>query len=778
MIFQGFINDLKDLWEKWDIQFFILASLSLQAFLILSAPLRKRTSNPFVVMPLWLAYLLADAAANFAVGLISKSQYTKSKDKNNPPISDLLAFWAPFLLVHLGGPDTITAFALEDNELWLRHLLQLIFQSGTAFYVFVLTLTHNDLWIPTLLMFLAGLIKYTERTRSLYLASTRRFRESLLTEPDPGPNYAKLMDEYFSKKESKLPTKIEMIPEPQRVIKTVDEADIKDLDDLEVIKHAYGFFLTFKGLIADLIFSFRERNQSRDFFLKRTPKDGFKVVEVELNFFYEILYTKIVVIQGKLGYCLRFLSISCVVVSSVLFSLTDKKDLKKVDIRITYALLGGGIALDVIAFFMVVLSYWTAIALTKSETPSWFTRLFRKILCVDRTRWIEDLPKPHPLRLRLVPPVLRRRWSQRLSQYNLINYCIYPRPKNAERLIGLVGLTNIFDGWKYVTKVQFTKELRDFIFEELRMKSRMADDLETAKEICLAKGDWVLGIEGCTTLLPYSIQTDYDESLILWHVATELCYSTDKGNEGNQKFRVIAKVLSDYMLYLLIMEPTLMSAVAGIGQIRFRDTCAEAKKFFKGRKVGKDDNRSCLKIGCLNKCFCCPKSQTGQAVQNASAVSGLTPEGQSCSCPNILGCFNKCRCKEKEVPGQKALDEEQVRACKSILAVNTEVKPVTVKGDRSKSVLFDACLLAKELQITEKEKGTDKWKILSKVWVELLSYAASHCRANSQAAQLSKGGQLITLVWLLMAHFGLGDQFQINEGHARAKLIVGNAAVT
>jgi hypothetical protein len=32
-----------------------------------------------------------------------------------------------------------------------------------------------------------------------------------------------------------------------------------------------------------------------------------------------------------------------------------------------------------------------------------------------------------------------------------------------------------------------------------------------------------------------------------------------------------------------------------------------------------------------------------------------------------------------------------------ILEVNTEVEPVAVKGDRSKSVMFDACILAKEL---------------------------------------------------------------------------------
>jgi len=263
----------------------------------------------------------------------------------------------------------------------------------------------------------------------------------------------------------------------------------------------------------------------------------------------------------------------------------------------------------------------------------------------------------------------------------------------------------------YIKKIPFTKELWNFIFDQLKKKSELADDPDTAKRICLARGDWVLQDSDWNSfgskLMPYVVDVDYDQSLIIWHIATDICNNTDidEDNNNNNDSREFCNILSDYMLYLLVMQPTMMSAVAGIGQIRFRDTCDEAKNFFK-----------------------------------------------------------------RKVQEQRTPKEEHKRACEMILKVNTDVEPVALKGDRSKSVLFDACILAKELDKLESQK---RWKLMSEVWVELLSYAACHCRANTHAAQLSKGGELITFVWLLMAHFGIGDQFQINEGHARAKLMVG-----
>ncbi|KAF8088210.1 hypothetical protein N665_0549s0020 [Sinapis alba] len=115
-------------------------------------------------------------------------------------------------------------------------------------------------------------------------------------------------------------------------------------------------------------------------------------------------------------------------------------------------------------------------------------------------------------------------------------------------------------------------------------------------------------------------------------------------------------------------------------------------------------------------------------------------------------------------------------ACEAILA---SYKPVEERDENareysSKSVLFQACMLAKELKrIQGIQKNNDKmWELVSKVWVEMLCYAATHCDSKQHAAQLNKGGEVINLVWLLMAHFGLGEQFRTTKEDSRARLIL------
>ncbi|ESQ39673.1 hypothetical protein EUTSA_v10000764mg [Eutrema salsugineum] len=918
---------IKDIWDAWSIRSILIFSLSLQTFLIFFAPQRKRTSRKILLSFIWSAYLLADWAANFAAGQISDSQGDDPEPGEPAKNGELLAFWVPFLLLHLGGPDTITALALEDNELWLRHLLGLAFQAIATLYVLLQSLP-NALWKPTVLVFATGVIKYVERTLALYLASLDKFKDSMIQRPDPGPNYAKLMEEFAAKKVMRMPTQIIKMEEPEKDPRADAKVKPDELTELNILQYAYKYFNIFKGLVVDLIFTFQQRAESQRFFSSLEADEALRILEVELNFIYEALYTKAEILHNWIGVSFRFIALGCLIAALRIFQYKKKDQYVGFDVGLTYALLIGGIALDSIALIMFCLSDWTFVRLrkmkdevddddnwldktlnwilkwilgvrrklktekykcfkstedkpdkednwlvkilkwvgrfmglgkkehtspksTKDETSrevdtghneaNWFGKILTRMLSFmglekkkhttscesnkDKTSGEEDnkdnrfqkflirilssmglqwkeqesVKKEKTCHEVLDTFFLSRRWSEYVHAHNLIEYCLWIRPQRIHHTKGFIHMSFswiikvllirfIFKGigkviafcfreinqgiekiykwgdnrislsckdskwlnedairgsiyWLFILAHMFgylirkfmdffgiqaqleemiftssdrlTLDLWEHIFEEVRSKSRSADDSESAMRVSSARGDWTLraiqGEDAATEkLLRYVLEMDYDQSLLVWHVATELLYQTEKGTEENHSYREFSKVLSDYMMYLMMMQPTLMSAVAGIGKIRFRDTCEEAKRFFKRRHINNGNIKT---------------------------------------------------------------------ASDAIMSVKSPAKaePIDVKGDRSKSVLFDGSMLAKELKgiVKEDKDDTKMWEMVSKVWVELLSYAATKCGAIEHAAQLSKGGELITFVWLLMAHLGLGDQFQINQGDARAKLIIG-----
>ncbi|PRQ48625.1 hypothetical protein RchiOBHm_Chr2g0112841 [Rosa chinensis] len=726
-------NKVKKIWDDWNLRSFIILSLSLQTFLILFAPLRKRTSSKWLIVPIWLAYLLADWSANFAIGLIASSQ--TNTDQGSPENGNLLAFWAPFLLLHLGGPDTIIAIAMEDNALWPRHLLGLIFQVVAAAYVFGMQFSNqNKLLWPTLLLFVPALVKYGERTRALYLASLESLKETILAVPEPGPDYAKYMDEYSSRKAAHLPIKIEIeegrSSDSKNVTYRLGEGDV--IDNITLVEGAHHLFQISMGLIIDLVFDYHQRKESRAYFIKLESGDAFTSIATELNFMYEALYTKAYVVHSKRGYLLRATSFIAVCIAFVFFYRIEKHGFHSFDVGITYSLLFGAIALDSVALSMLILSDWTiAIVYKFCKKSRAVTDLMKKYLEFKRS-WG---PTTTPKCLERTRKILFRRWCESISGFSFIDYSLREcgrsvrlRPGDRFGLVYLYHRFIRFLGHRYLQIIRFfgLKYLRDemkyrsskrleeilwkFIFEELESKSEVVDDPKIGREICSSQGDWVLLKKyekhpEYKNLLACFVDVTYDRRVLLWHIATEICYySVDTGTGGDN--RKYSKTLSDYMLYLLIMQPALMSSVAGIGQKRFRDTVAEANKFFKKRGLGSD-----VKLG----------------------------EG-------------KLR-----------------EACCKLLDVDTGVKPVDVKGNRSKSVLFDACILARQLMKFEDKK---KWELISSVWVELLSYAASHCRAHSHAQLLTKGGELVTFVWLLMARFGIEEDIQVLEVQARVKLIM------
>ncbi|KAI9085139.1 hypothetical protein K1719_032955 [Acacia pycnantha] len=184
-----------------------------------------------------------------------------------------MAFWSPFLLLHLGGPYTISAFALEDNELWLRHLLALLFQLVTAGRVFLSARYRNTLSVPTIMVFVAGTAKYAERIAALSACSINNFRKSL--------------------DEAVLPAQNDGNKSPE-----------EHITYLKQVQEAHFFFRKFRGLIVDKIYSSADRRESHQYFASKDDPENstqnnkddaekaYRIIEIELDLMYEFFYTK------------------------------------------------------------------------------------------------------------------------------------------------------------------------------------------------------------------------------------------------------------------------------------------------------------------------------------------------------------------------------------------------------------------------------------------------------------------------------------------------------
>ncbi|GKV48628.1 hypothetical protein SLEP1_g55426, partial [Rubroshorea leprosula] len=299
-------EDVEKLWDTWNIRVLIILSLLLQSFLMLSAQLRKRRGGKWIIMiPLWIAYLLADWVATFTIGLMLSAEH-----------SDILAFWAPFLLLHLGGPDTITSFSLEDNEFWIRHLLWLILQVGSTIYVILQSLPRNKLWPPTLLVLIAGVIKYAERNRAFYLASFDHFGNNWL---------------HFARRRvfsipvlSPIPVLPPIPVRFQQALQSRFPEVWSRLASCPIFLVAACTFGSIKSLLVGPPMTKTEQTNVCCLMRERDSHGTLRTIEIQLSLLYDLLHTKLPVVDSKIGYICRTVNFGCILGALVSFSVLLK----------------------------------------------------------------------------------------------------------------------------------------------------------------------------------------------------------------------------------------------------------------------------------------------------------------------------------------------------------------------------------------------------------------------------------------------------------------------
>ncbi|KAG8081187.1 hypothetical protein GUJ93_ZPchr0007g5588 [Zizania palustris] len=332
-----------------------------------------------------------------------------------------------------------------------------------------------------------------------------------------------------------------------------------------------------------------------------------------------MVYTKAPVFEARFAIVIRLVSSACLVIATVLFVLLDKTSIQPVDRVITYALLLGSLGLNAAAFAMHLTSDRMLVLLNKKRKGD---KMKLWLALLDMTARV--------LRLRALRRPMSRRWSESTSQLNLISYCL-DKPKQDldapwQRWISSVVKPTLI----CIAKMLYVRPeiLDDIIFiqsKRLSCSSRKSKDAaqyardsntksnyDKKIEQCRYRGEGILKHDGkgilkhnnlrneiqmqlksrevrdvpvnkkdlLDVVLLGSIQNrDFDESLLMWHIATDLFPRSGRTDEI-KGLMSIGETLSEYMLYLLVKQPEMLSATAGIGLLRYRDTCAEARRFF------------------------------------------------------------------------------------------------------------------------------------------------------------------------------------------------------
>ncbi|XP_037438976.1 uncharacterized protein LOC119306998 [Triticum dicoccoides] len=638
------------LWEEWGIQVLVLLSFMLQVFLLTFAGIRRRKASAVLRLVLWLAYLLADSTAIYALGCISVT--SRSLEHR------LVVFWAPFLVLHLGGQDTITAYALEDNRLWLRHLLTLVVQVLWTAYIVYKAMAGADtfLLLATMFMFIVGVVKYGERTWALRCSNMANIRSSL----------------------KRTGVKNHLCGQLQGIK--------GDLDQENLLLLAHSVFDISKAYMVDSSVEVAPSPSDDDStgLVSFGWKEICTLVELELSLLYDILYTKAAVIHTWYGLFIRVTALSTTLAAFLLFQLSIKDGFSEVDITVSYILVVGALLLEIASVLRSIGSTWTCDL-------------------IHSRKWHRLLHMAVSLR-RCVGAQSYRSWSGTISQYNLLHLCTRDTMDLSSKLTKKMGLQDLWKEVHYSGTLSMSSDVRELVFMQIFKIMESSEDAVKNE-----RGGWVLRRSGLYSDLRWSIDADYHESILIWSIATDIVIVCGKqaNLEESATLRKATSALSNYILFLLVALPSMLP-----GPLRrnlYEQTCNDLVDIW--QRHGSTEPRDQVSFGCnlfhtLKKLF-----------------SKDSP--------------NSSRHREREKLARILLSK------KHNLQTSDSPGPTLLLGIQ----LADQ-LLSKESNVP------NLLQVIFGVWVETLCHAANRCSRDSHARQLSNGGELTSIVWLMSGLVG------------------------
>ncbi|XBI94924.1 hypothetical protein VPH35_031478 [Triticum aestivum] len=657
----------------------VLSSFAAHLVLILLAGIRRRTASGGRMLLLWLAYQLANWAAAYALGNLSFGSRLEEQPQ-------LVAFWAPFLLQHLGGPDNISAYSLEDNVLSGRQALNAFVQVGGAIYVVYkhIYLGGGDraLLRASIIILAVGVAKYVERVFALRRGNLGNIRSS-----NKKKKLSRFTDVSGSRKgtvldnEQALMVAHNMFPFCQRAM--TDSSVNMDSPELDASREMFSFGW----------------------------ESMCKVVEMELSLMYDILYTKAAMVHTWGGYLIRFLSPIATVTAFVLFLFYSKDGQRREDLVITYTLLAATFILDVRWLFGAVGSTWMHMFL-QARPRCW---LHHNVLCSGSGIWRRlrrVIVSLHRGRLAfLMAPSSYRMWSGTIGQYSLLHECT--RTCDTTTLCGRAAKKiGLEEGWNEHRHsesegLKLSEDVKRLVFERVRKILKSTYEVDKDEEAAYSMND-VTTFWGQAAAkrrrrklqrFRLAFGREFQEDILVWHIATQVFLTSDDGKlYAETKHAKAIKALSEYLMFLVAVRRHMLPGLV------LRSLYEVTKESL--QDVWRDE------VGT-------------SSIQG----SGSTASGREEKLARILR-------DKKDADSEWGLEHDKTR------------------------LVSDGANIAMVLLSADESEMPELLELIFNVWVDKLLYAGTRCSRESHARQLSRGGELTTIVWILAEHAG---PFQIGQ---------------
>ncbi|EXC35319.1 hypothetical protein L484_026643 [Morus notabilis] len=593
----------------------------LLVFLVLFGSFRRRSRSSAVKYLTWIAYFLSTKLITYTLGQMQSTTF----------YDEMFAVWAVFMGVVLSNSDAISAYSLEDNEHRKRYNLEMLVQSFWVGYLIGECINSTELMIQLYIVWFLSLGRAGERIEALMSASKDGLAEhSKLVSDYMWDEHALSKDDHAVDPVSMKGYNYLVTGENENRVNHVLPLYRKKLDitvDEVVTVHKIweckGSLLSSRNdpnnRLKDICLSFalcrllRRRfgryllhescqdktwNFVRYGLLSESGDDdhderAFRVVEVELAFLYDSLYTKYPALFAN-GFpklrpfvSLLIVVLGCWIVGSFLHRYNTPYGYRSLtfgrfncDVLLTYLVIFTFLFIEVMQLVFIFSSDWAKVLFVCKYVakPSWRTkRIVEKILgfvCHSRS-WLNSQP-----------------WERKLGQYDLIKHFDHDPCK----LINNWFVSPYKDlkrkGEKENKRIKLTTEVKKAVVLSFKTNGRK-----------LSNGLASLQRNGFADQFSWACRLETQTHVVLvWHIATTLCekslsFSQTEISAAKSKYFNVANALSKYCAYLVAFKPRLLPDHAYTTEFIFSRVVYEARDLLKGCKTSESKCRKMMKLG-------------------------------------------------------------------------------------------------------------------------------------------------------------------------------------